>query len=89
MIMNNENKEVSSYGILCSRIDKEVLYGNKQLWITGNTIAFTDDNWKSVKMAIGETTLKNLAKFTRATEYRTFSLPSLRYSYSQFLSLFA
>ena len=61
MLTNNNNNEVTvnSSGILCKRMDDEGYYGDKQLRITGNIMAFTDDNWKSVKMAIGETRFKD------------------------------
>lgn len=53
---NNSNEiTITPSGILCKRMDDEGFYGDKQLRITGNIMAFTDDNWKSVKMAIGET----------------------------------
>ena len=29
-------------------------YSDKQVWLVNNMIAFTDDNWDSAKMAIGE-----------------------------------
>lgn len=32
-------------------------YDDKQVWLTSNTIAFTDDNWDSAKLAIGEVQL--------------------------------
>lgn len=57
MLSNNDSNEITitPSGILCKRMDDEGLYGDKQLRITGNIMAFTDDNWKSVKMAVGET----------------------------------
>lgn len=57
MFANNNSNEITitPSGILCKRMDDEGFYGDKQLRITGNIMAFTDDNWKSVKMAIGET----------------------------------
>ena len=56
MLKNNDNNEVTieKSGIICKRIDDEGHYGDKQLRITGNIMAFTDDNWETVKMAIGE-----------------------------------
>ncbi len=61
MLANNDSNEVTitQSGILCKRMDDEGFYGEKQLRITGNIMAFTDDNWKSVKMAIGETSFKD------------------------------
>lgn len=56
MLTNNDNNEVTitPAGILCKRMDDQGMYGEKQLRITGNIMAFTDDSWKTVKMAIGE-----------------------------------
>ncbi len=56
MLTNNDSNEVTvtQAGILCRRMDDEGHYGDKQLRITGNIMAFTDDNWETVKMAIGE-----------------------------------
>ncbi len=70
MLTNNDSNEVTmnSSGILCKRMDDEGFYGDKQLRITGNIMAFTDDNWKSVKMAIGEFPIYN--PLTREYEMR-------------------
>lgn len=61
MLTNNDNNEVTitQAGILCKRMDDQGMYGDKQLRITGNIMAFTKDNWQSVEMAIGETTIVN------------------------------
>ncbi len=58
---NNDNNEVTitQSGIICKRMDNEGFYDGKQLRITGNVMAFTDDDWKSVKMAIGERIFKD------------------------------
>lgn len=56
-IKNNENEEViyDKHGILCRSYD-DILndFDAKQLKLTHNTIAFTDNNWKSVRQVIGE-----------------------------------
>lgn len=58
-LKNNVNEEVTygKHGILCRSYD-DVLgeFESKQLKLTHNTIAFTDDNWNSVKTVIGENT---------------------------------
>ena len=61
MFANNDNNEVTitQSGIICKRMDNEGFYDGKQLRITGNVMAFTDDDWKSVKMAIGERIFKD------------------------------
>ncbi|MDE6759996.1 MAG: hypothetical protein K2J90_04855 [Lachnospiraceae bacterium] len=64
MLTNNDDNEVTitQSGIICKRMDDEGSYGEKQLRITGNMMAFTKNNWKSVEMAIGETTFKDPTK---------------------------
>lgn len=61
MLTNNDNNEVTitPSGIICKRMDDEGFYGDKQIRITGNIMAFTKNNWKSVALAIGETTFIN------------------------------
>ncbi|WP_288681675.1 tail fiber domain-containing protein [uncultured Eubacterium sp.] len=52
---DSESVTISSGGILAKRMDNVGFYGDKQLRITGNLIAMTDNNWETVSMAIGET----------------------------------
>ena len=61
MLTNNDSNEVTvtQSGILCRRMDDEGFYGDKQFRVTGNIMAFTDDSWQTVKLAVGETTLYN------------------------------
>lgn len=68
MLTNNDNNEVTitPSGIICRRMDDEGFYGNKQIRITGNIMAFTKDNWESVELAIGEATFYN--PFTKQNE---------------------
>ncbi len=56
MLTTNDNNEVTitQSGILCKRMDDEGFYGERQLRITGNGMYLTEDNWKSVAMAVGE-----------------------------------
>lgn len=56
-IFNNENEEVSNtkHGILARSYDDITeQYSPKQLKITHNLLAFTDDAWKSSKQIVGE-----------------------------------
>lgn len=71
MLKNNDSNEVTitSSGILCKRMDDEGSYGEKQLRITGNIMAFTEDNWQSVRMAIGETMFQNPVTDDKKPEY--------------------
>ncbi len=61
MLTNNDSNEVTvtSSGIICKRMDDEGYYGDKQLRLTGNMLAFTKDAWKNNSLAIGETTFTN------------------------------
>lgn len=70
MLTNNDNNEVTinASGILCKRMDDEGHYGGKQLRITGNIMALTDDGWKTVKMGIGESVFYN--PFTKKYELK-------------------
>lgn len=52
---DSESVTISSGGILAKRMDDVGFYGDKQLRITGNLIAMTNNNWETVAMAIGET----------------------------------
>lgn len=52
---DSESVTISSGGILAKRMDDVGFYGDKQLRITGNLIAMTNNNWETVSMAIGET----------------------------------
>ncbi len=71
MLKNNDSNEVTitSSGIVCKRMDDEGVYGEKQLRITGNIMAFTDDNWQSVRMAIGEIMFQNPVTGDKKPEY--------------------
>ena len=43
-------------------------YDDRQVWLTGKTLAFTDDNWDSVKLALGEITFNNTKYYGLAAE---------------------
>ena len=56
-IINSDKEEVTvnEHGITCRTWDEENNdYSSKQLKIISNTLAFTDDNWATVKTALGE-----------------------------------
>lgn len=38
-------------------------YENEQIWMMNNTIAFTDDGWQTVKLAIGKIIDNNIARY--------------------------
>lgn len=57
MIKNNDNEEVvyTKRGILCRSYDDiSGTYEKEQMKLTHNCIVYTDDNWQSVKMALGK-----------------------------------
>ena len=57
---NNQNQVWNKNGILCRSYDEiEEKYSDEQLKIINNTIAITDDNWKTTKTAIGKIHYKN------------------------------
>lgn len=62
-LMNNENNDVTitQSGILCRHLDDEGRHSDKQFRITGNIMAFTNNNWESVSLAIGETAFPDLS----------------------------
>ena len=43
-------------------------YGDEQIWMIHNTIAFTDDNWSTAKMAIGKIFDNNLARYEKTKD---------------------
>ena len=56
-IMNNTDEEViyDKHGLLCrSKDDVTGKYDDKQVKVTHNVIAFTDNNWKTVRQVLGE-----------------------------------
>lgn len=56
-LKNNDTEDVTidRHGILCKSLDESTeKYSPKQLRITGNILAFTDDNWETIKTALGE-----------------------------------
>lgn len=76
MLTNNDDNEVTitQSGIICKRMDDEGSYGEKQLRITGNMMAFTKNNWKSVGMAVGETTFKDPTKPEGKNEVKAYGV---------------
>lgn len=58
-IISDSNQEVSttSAGIEAKLMTDEGYYDEKKLRITGNNIVLTDDDWQSIKLAIGDITV--------------------------------
>lgn len=58
-VINSTNQEISIglNGLRGKRILDGGGYSPNQVWLTSNTLAFTDDNWDSVKLAVGQVTL--------------------------------
>ncbi len=76
MLTNNDNNEVTitPAGLICKRMDDEGFYGDKQLRITGNMMVFTRDKWRSVALAIGETTFKDPTKPDGKNEIKAYGV---------------
>lgn len=61
-IMAGENNElkIDGTGLRCMKYDKTSgTYSPKQIWMAHNAIMFTEDNWESTTIGIGEFTDKN------------------------------
>lgn len=61
-IMAGENNElkIDGTGLRCMKYDEASgTYSPKQIWMAHNTIMFTEDNWESATIGIGEFTDKN------------------------------
>lgn len=61
-IMAGENNElkIDGTGLRCMKYDEESgTYSPKQIWMAHNAIMFTEDNWESATIGIGEFTDKN------------------------------
>lgn len=48
---------INQSGIRCRTMGIDGTYSPEQMWIVNNMLAFTNDNWNTAKMAIGEFTL--------------------------------
>ncbi len=59
--VNNSNQEltINSSGIIARKMNDIGVYDDKQLKITSNGIYMTNDNWATIKEAIGEVVLDN------------------------------
>lgn len=61
MIKNNDKEEViyTKHGILCrSYDDTSGTYEKEQMKLTHNCMVYTDNNWQSIKMALGKHTYR-------------------------------
>lgn len=61
-IIKNDNSEtftITPAGAIAKREDDVGFFGEKQVRITGNGIYMTEDNWRTVSLALGETTFKD------------------------------
>lgn len=47
---------------------KDGSYDNRQVWLTGKSLAFTKDNWNTVSLALGEITLGRTKHYGLAAE---------------------
>jgi len=63
-IMNSDNQQITidAVGLRGKRKLENGSYSPKQIWMTGETIAFTRDNWNTVSTAVGEISLPDGSK---------------------------
>lgn len=65
----NQEIKIEESGIRLRSYDNDSgTYGDEQIWMINNTIAFTDDNWSSAKMAIGKIFDNNLARYEKTKD---------------------
>ena len=65
----NQEIKIEESGIRLRSYDKDSgTYGDEQIWMINNTIAFTDDNWSTAKMAIGKIFDNNLERYERTKD---------------------
>jgi len=65
-LINSSNQEIviNGAGLRGARyIPSTQSYDPKQVWLTSNVLAFSDDNWATVKTALGETTYNGQTRF--------------------------
>lgn len=70
-IINADNQEITigSYGLRGKKYDDDTEdYSPKQVALTSNVLAFTDDGWKTTKTAIGEITVGDTKMYGLAAE---------------------
>lgn len=55
-VISSVNQEVTfgSYGLRGRKKLNDNTYSPEEIWLTSNTLAFTDDNWETAKTAIGK-----------------------------------
>lgn len=55
-VINAENQEVTlgSYGLRGRKRNDDGTYNPEEIWLTSNTLAFTDDSWETAKTAVGK-----------------------------------
>ena len=65
----NQEIKIDSSGIRLRSYDETSgTYGDEQIWMINNTIAFTDDNWSTAKMAIGKIFDNNLERYEKTKD---------------------
>lgn len=65
----NQEIKIDGTGIRLRSYDPDTdTYGDEQIWMINNVIAFTDDNWSSAKMAIGKIFDNNLERYEKTQD---------------------
>jgi len=59
MLMSSDDEEItiSNVGLRGQRLVSPGVYSDEKVWLTSNTLAFTDDNWLTASLAIGKVTV--------------------------------
>lgn len=69
-IINSTNQQIvlDSSGLHGRTQNKDGTYDDKQVWLTGKTLAFTKDGWDTVSLALGEIQFNNTKYYGLAAE---------------------
>lgn len=69
-IINSTNQQIvlDSSGLHGRTQNQDGTYDDKQVWLTGKTLAFTKDGWNSVSLALGEIQLNGTNYYGLAAE---------------------
>lgn len=65
----NQEIEIKESGVRLRSYDADTdTYGDEQIWMINNVIAFTDDGWSSAKMALGKIFDNDLERYEKTTD---------------------
>ncbi len=65
----NQEIKIDSMGLTGKRyLPESSTYSPQQIWLTSNMIAFTDDNWNTAKLALGQITFNGITTYGLVAE---------------------